>query len=114
MKAGEILRAAADLVDGDRQKQHGDKLQNMEAIAGIWTAILRTKGALKSDESIDAHDAANMLEGLKIARRYTGVYNKDDYVDGAGYSGVAGEIANLMQKPEAEIVIFPVAPAVAD
>jgi hypothetical protein len=33
-----------------------------------------------------------MMECLKIARRYTGDFNPDDYVDGAGYSAVAGEV----------------------
>ena len=34
-----------------------------------------------------------MLETFKIARRYSGSHNVDDYVDGAGYAGCAGEIA---------------------
>jgi hypothetical protein len=36
---------------------------------------------------------ANLMEGLKIARRYTGKFNADDYIDGCGYSACAGEIA---------------------
>jgi hypothetical protein len=36
-----------------------------------------------------------MLEALKIARRYSGAHNIDDYIDGAGYAGCAGEIADI-------------------
>ena len=34
-----------------------------------------------------------MMELLKIARRKLGVFNPDDYVDGAGYAAVAFECA---------------------
>jgi hypothetical protein len=33
------------------------------------------------------------MELFKIARRHSGSYNADDYVDAAGYAGCAGEIA---------------------
>jgi hypothetical protein len=33
-----------------------------------------------------------MMEGMKIARRYHGAFNIDDYVDSAGYAAVAGQI----------------------
>jgi hypothetical protein len=32
-----------------------------------------------------------MMELLKVARRKLGSFNKDDYVDGAGYSAVSFE-----------------------
>lgn len=41
----------------------------------------------------DAHDVANMMEILKVARRYNGTFNPDNYVDGCGYSAVAYECA---------------------
>lgn len=110
MKSGDILRKATELVEGDRERQHGDKLENMNAIAGIWTAILKAAGKLSKD--LDAHDAATLLEGLKIARRYTGEHNIDDYVDSTGYAAIAGEMASI--DPEDNLIIFPVAPAVAD
>ena len=32
------------------------------------------------------------MEGLKIARRYSGGFNADDYLDGAGYAACAYEV----------------------
>lgn len=91
MKASEICATAAELVSGDRQTTHGDKKENHENIAKLWSAYLairREPGA-----PLDAQDAALMVALLKIARTQTGSHNIDDYVDLAGYAGVAGEIA---------------------
>lgn len=96
MKAAEIASRAAELVGGDRANQHGDKTANHEAIAAIWNGILYAAGK-QSRVPLDAHDVANLMEGLKIARRYTGTFNPDDYIDGAGYSAVAGEIMAVQQ-----------------
>lgn len=93
--AGAICITAAQLVSGDRQVAHGDKSVNFQNIADIWNAILRAK--VRRDGHLvvlDALDVANMLEALKIARRYSGSHNLDDYVDAAGYAGCAGEIAD--------------------
>jgi hypothetical protein len=91
MNAAQIATAAAGLVGGDRAKTHGDKTANHECIAHVWNGIMAAAGkALK--HPLDAHDVANLMEGMKIARRYTGSFNVDDYIDGSGYSAVAGEI----------------------
>lgn len=42
--------------------------------------------------SITADQVALMMVLLKVARTKTGGLNIDDYVDMAGYAGVAGEI----------------------
>jgi hypothetical protein len=88
--AASICADAVALVGGDRQVTHGDKFVNFKNIALIWTAILQAK---PMPAPLDALDVANMLEAMKIARRYSGSHNIDDYVDGAGYAGCAGEIA---------------------
>ena len=91
MTAREIATTAAELVSGDRARLHGDMVENHQKIADVWNGILAAAGKLPL-KPLDAHDVANMMEGMKIARRYSGVYNRDDYVDGAGYSAVAGAI----------------------
>jgi hypothetical protein len=93
--ASEVCAEAAHLVAGDRGRVHGDKITNFRNIARIWNAILAAKCAkagLPPLIALDAHDVANMMEAMKIARRYTGTANVDDYVDGAGYAGVAAEV----------------------
>lgn len=91
MKAHEIATAAAGLVGGDRARTHGDKTDNHQCIADVWNGIMTAAGK-PPRRPLDAHDVANLMEGMKIARRYTGSFNVDDYVDGCGYSAVAGEI----------------------
>jgi len=99
--AAEICADAVALVGGDRQVTHGDKTINFQNTADIWNAIIRAKSRrsgwpMTPNDAVwlDALDVANMLEAFKIARRYSGSHNIDDYVDGAGYAGCAGEIAS--------------------
>lgn len=102
--AGAICITAAQLVSGDRAATHGDKSINFQNIADIWNAILRAKvrrdGHLVVLDALDALDVANMLEAFKIARRYSGAFNLDDYIDAAGYAGCAGEIASKIASKE--------------
>jgi hypothetical protein len=89
--AKEVCACAADLVGGDRAAQHGDKIENFTRIATIWNGTLDAMG-IETSRLLDAHDVAGLMEAMKIARRYSGSFNPDDYVDGAGYAGVAYEI----------------------
>lgn len=86
--AQDVVAEAARLVGGDRAAQHGDKLENFTKIARLWSAYLRNAGFLGD---LDAGQAADMMELLKVARRQSGGFNPDDYIDGAGYAGVAFE-----------------------
>ena len=100
MNAKDIAAKAAELVSGDRDKTHGDKVQNHENIAALWEAYLRQKVLSGGEMRINALDAANMMELLKVARRLSGCHNMDDYTDGAGYAAVAGEIAERLQQKD--------------
>lgn len=95
--AKEVLISAADLVGGDRASTHGPKLDNHMRIASVWNGILTAAGKAPL-APLDAHDVANLMEGLKIARRYSGGLNRDDYVDGAGYAAVAYEVREDMDR----------------
>lgn len=96
VSAQSICEEAARLVGGDRQVAHGDKTINFQNTADFWTALLRAKARRDGAPGtpLTALDVANMLEAFKIARRYSGSHNPDDYIDGAGYAGCAGEIAS--------------------
>lgn len=91
MNAAEIAAKASDLVGGDRAKQHGDKAENFNRIAAIWNGTLTAAGVTLS-RPLDGHDVCNLMETMKVARRYTGSFNVDDYIDGAGYAACAGEV----------------------
>lgn len=97
MKAGDIAKTAARLVTVDRAGQHGDMELNCACIAAVQSGYLRARKLAGKSDDLDAEDAANLMECLKIARRLTGSYNEDDYIDGAGYSSIAGEIRGRHQ-----------------
>ena len=83
----QVLTEAFKLVSTDRATAHGPSKENHENIARLWDAYLH------NIDHVTAHDVANMMELLKIARRKTGVHNDDDYIDAAGYAAVAHECA---------------------
>jgi len=88
--AGDILRDAASIVEGARNATHGEKERSFSVIAALWQAYLdgkRTSGALT------ARDVAQMMVLLKVARSIQGDPVKDHFLDAAGYSAIAGEIA---------------------
>ena len=93
MKADEICRTAAELVSGDRAATHGDKRKNHEHIAAFWTTYLTQVGVMPLHFRLQGVDVTNMMELLKIARRLAGQHNDDDYIDAAGYAGIAGQLA---------------------
>jgi len=84
MKTKEFLSKANVLVEGDRQKDYGDKLHNHTNIAKLWSAYL--------DIKVSAHDVAILMALLKVARTKLGKVSSDTYVDMASYSAIAGEI----------------------
>jgi hypothetical protein len=89
MKADEICRQAADLISGQRDRVHGSKRQNFEDVAALWNAYF----GVRLLRPIEAHEVGVLQALFKIARTKHGERNPDDYVDGAGYMGCAGELA---------------------
>jgi hypothetical protein len=90
MRAHELLGRAAQIVRGDREAQHGPKERNHQNIAAHWNAYLGNR----LRDMLTPLDVALMMIELKIARaKAAGAGNVDNYVDMAGYAGVAGEIA---------------------
>lgn len=101
--ATEIAARAAELVGGDREKQHGSKRENFTKIAEMWNAYMAIRRDL--DAPFDALDVGHMMAAMKLARTQLGAFNLDNYVDGAGYFACAGEIALLEAEPGYERVI---------
>ena len=84
MCAADVCRRAADLVGGERRRQHGQPRLAHTRIAAFWSAYL--------DHPISAHDVAILMILLKVGRIKNGSINLDNYVDVAGYAGVAAEL----------------------
>jgi len=94
--AGELLREAANIVDGARNTQHGDKERSFQTIAQFWNNYLNGKAREAGDVLgvyIQPSDVAQMMVLLKVSRSIHGEQVRDHYVDEAGYAAVAGELA---------------------
>ena len=90
MNKEEILTKATELVSKSRQESHGDTFKNHEQIADFWNTYLDDK--LKPMASITPDEVAIMMGLVKVSRSKVGKPNVDDYVDGAAYMAIAGEL----------------------
>jgi hypothetical protein len=72
------------LVNGDRQADYGSPKANYEAIAAVFTGVLRSKLRVP----ISAKEAALCMVGVKIARE-AHKHKRDNLVDAHGYLLVA-------------------------
>lgn len=85
----EILDAAADLIDGDRQKDYGPPEENFQRIADFWNAYLRHDFGML----LNPTDVAVLMALVKIARSVETPEKADTWIDLAGYAALAGELA---------------------
>jgi len=81
---GKILIAAKRIINGDRQDAYGDPEDSFGTISQFWSTYL--------DRHISSKDVAIMMGLLKIARMKGQVEKIDNYVDAAGYIGLAGDM----------------------
>ena len=95
MEASKILTEAADLVSGHRRQAYGDAYTHLAYVARMWSTFLEVE--------ITAKDVCHLLLLLKMTRQETGEYHRDNYVDMAGYAGLAGEVAERMNNNNVEI-----------
>lgn len=95
-----LLDEAAELVDGSRNVQYGDPIDDFRRTAAYWSVhiggVLRRKanecGVSLSpdvldiiDELLDPHDVAVMMQQLKISRLAWSPDKRDSWADAAGY-----------------------------
>lgn len=85
MNRAEILADADRCVSRDREAEYGSPKECLGLTAELWGSYLA--------QPLRAEDVAQMMALLKIARARTGVPKPDTYVDQAGYSALAGELA---------------------
>ncbi len=82
----DLLGAAKELVNGDREHDYGDPLENHQRIAKMWSAIT---GHEYTPEMV-----ALMMVGLKLARLSRRTNHFDSWVDVAGYAALGWEMAS--------------------
>ena len=74
----------------DKEKEYGPAVDNMKALAVIWTWFLQRKGFFKDGVVLEADDACLMMTMFKISRE-AGKRKPDleNYIDSAGYMAIA-------------------------
>lgn len=98
-----ILEDAVACVCGQRQEDYGDPEDSFGVTSQFWEVYVRERCVSPgADVSFLPDDVANMMELLKMARSMRG-YNRDNYIDRAGYAACAGEIAARREKKNALI-----------
>jgi hypothetical protein len=78
-----LNQQAHELINGQRQQDYGDKLQNFSQIAMGITMVL----APKLSAAVTADEVALIMMQVKIARLSKSPAHKDSIVDIAGYAG---------------------------
>lgn len=78
-----------NLVDGQRQEDYGDPVENMELVAGLWSSYLSY--TLHGDGAVwlCGENVAKMMSLLKVARLINNVHHKDSLDDFNGYIEIA-------------------------
>lgn len=80
-----LLQQAHNLINGGRQRDYGNKLQNFAQTAMIWQGILAHK--LQPGQTITPEDVGLLMIGLKMSRLAKTPDHQDSILDIAGYAG---------------------------
>lgn len=92
----DLLAQAQQTVDGDRDREFGDPLENMKCAAQLIGGYL---GARRGD-SIEAADVPILMALFKIARLAGKRGSTDSWLDLAGYAAVGYEVQQRDQAKE--------------
>lgn len=97
LETGSAVSAGTDLVDGERQAQHGDPIPNMQRFASLVNAYLNG-----SEGDLTAHDGAMIALLLKVARVAANPQLPDNYDDIEGYNEIARRCVGIVTDGAAE------------
>lgn len=76
-----VLTDAAAIVNGDREKTHGEPGKNLEAIASMWRPIFGTR--------VTPEQVCLAMIALKVARAVNSPSHRDHWTDIVGYVALA-------------------------
>lgn len=82
MRREEILSTAAELINGDRERDYGEAHKNFQDVARLWSVILETE--------ITEQQFVLCMIMLKAARLMK-TDHEDSWVDLCGYAALGGE-----------------------
>tara|TARA_R110002153_G_scaffold96348_3_gene230663 strand:- start:2542 stop:2805 length:264 start_codon:yes stop_codon:yes gene_type:complete len=87
MRREEILSTAAELINGDRDRDYGDAHKNFQDVARLWSVILETE--------ITEQQFVLCMIMLKAARLMK-TDHEDSWVDLCGYAALGGEKVGVL------------------
>ena len=85
MNRGKILDEAKRLTHSDRQNDYGTPAINFNRISRLLSTYL--------EREVTPEQSAMICVLIKVARSME-AYKDDNYIDGAAYFSIAGELAN--------------------
>lgn len=88
----ELLAQVEKCICHDRNDTYGPPENSFQLIADFWTTYL--------GHPVSPVQVADMMELLKIARRIGRKGHIDNYIDGAGYAIIGGELSLSAMKLE--------------
>lgn len=83
----EILEEAISLINGERNNDYGDPLEDFQTTAALWQVYLRRTTLARGELTLLPHDVAVMMTLLKVARLSWTPQKRDHWADIAGYTG---------------------------
>lgn len=86
------LEKAIEVVCKDRNDSYGNPENNFGVMADFVTDYLHARNLLPKEKSLTDEDAAVISILFKVARRASGRYKEDTYIDIAGYAACAMEV----------------------
>ncbi len=93
----QILQEGAELTNGQRDAAYGPPIINLTAAGALKDTFRRHMRRPMSVGELEAIDQVL----TKLGRIATGSYRRDNYVDGATYFAIAGEIGEIQENIEA-------------
>lgn len=73
----------------ERNKEHGHTERSFRMIGDLWTNYITHAFTIRGEPKLYPHDVAMMMDLVKTARAVYG-YSKDNFVDKAGFTSLAG------------------------
>lgn len=89
-----LLTDAAAIIDGDRNIQYGNPIDDFSLTASMWEDYLRRIVITRNtggEVFLDPHDVAVMMMLVKVSRLAQSPKKHDHWLDIAGYAGCGWE-----------------------
>lgn len=88
------LDEARSVIYGDREKTYGNPARNLQAVADMWSAYLRTRREVTGEISLTPQDVCVLMSLLKSARFANDPSHRDNIVDAIGYWALLDRCTN--------------------